>query len=195
MFEGDKLNKSTREAKRTVWDQILVRSGAQPSQYAQSSITVRQTPEEKKKLTAYHAAVATVHLTGSSVTKKPFLSPSYCSLSSLHLPSGFIAHFQADLESSDPASRSSLATDNDSSTSRSRVDSSSSSGTHLQFSTLQLQANLFKFNPSLPFLDSPPGSNLLQSARDARTDVSCRFVDNVFLNLHGCSDTSNYRSK
>jgi hypothetical protein len=48
----------------------------------------------------------------------------------------------------------------------------------------QLHASSFDFSPSLPLLDSPAASDLLQSPGDGRTIPSGRFVDNVLLGLH-----------
>ena len=42
----------------------------------------------------------------------------------------------------------------------------------------------FEFDPSLPLLDSPPASNLLQLPGDARTEASGLSADSILLNLH-----------
>jgi len=43
---------------------------------------------------------------------------------------------------------------------------------------------LFEFNPSLPFLDVPEGSNLLQLPGYARTIPSGHIVDDILLNIY-----------
>jgi len=67
---------------------------------------------------------------------------------------------------------------------------SSSSSSHPQF-----HAPLFEFNPSLPFLDLPEASNLLQSPGYAHTIPSGHVVDDILLNLyawtHQATDESN----
>jgi len=60
-----------------------------------------------------------------------------------------------------------------------QVDASSSSSGHSQF-----HVPLFKFSPSLPFLDLPGALNLLQSPGYAHTILSGHVVDNTLLNLH-----------
>jgi len=60
-----------------------------------------------------------------------------------------------------------------------QVDASSSSSGHPQF-----HAPSFKFNPSLPFLDVPEASNLLQSPGYARTIPSGCVVDDILLNIY-----------
>ena len=60
-----------------------------------------------------------------------------------------------------------------------QADASSSSGGHPQF-----HAPSFEFNPSLPFLDVPEASDLLQSPGYARTIPSGRVVDDILLNLY-----------
>jgi len=71
-----------------------------------------------------------------------------------------------------------------------QVGASSSSSSHPQF-----HAPLFEFNPSLPFLDLPEASNLLQSPGYAHTIPSGHVVDNILLNLyawtHQATDESN----
>jgi hypothetical protein len=105
-----------------------------------------------------------------------------------------IAHFQAGQESLiiTPDKQKQSHTDNISSTSHSRVDA----GDHPQFSTPQLHAPSFnEFNPSLPLLDPPPASNLLQQPGDALTEVSGLFVNDVLLKFrtrtHRITDQSN----
>jgi len=91
-----------------------------------------------------------------------------------------IAHFQAGQESFiiTPDKQKQSRTDNISSTSHSRVDASD----HPQFSTPA--PSFDEFNPSLPLLDPPPASNLLQPPEDALTEASGLFVDDFLLNLH-----------
>jgi hypothetical protein len=93
-----------------------------------------------------------------------------------------IANFQADQKSSiiKPSKQKQSRTDNNSSTSHSRADASSSSSDH---PPPQLNAPSFEFNASLPSLDPPPASNLLQSPGEALTEASGPFIDNVLLNL------------
>jgi hypothetical protein len=69
--------------------------------------------------------------------------------------------------------------DNNSSTSHSRADASSSSS-----DLPQSHAPPFEFTPSLPLLNPPPASNILQSSGDALTEVSGPSVDNILLDLH-----------
>ena len=75
-------------------------------------------------------------------------------------------------------------TDNNPPPFQSRIDASSSSSYHLQFSTPQLHAPPFKSIPSPPLLDPPPASDLLQLPGDAHSEASGLFIDNVLLNLH-----------
>jgi hypothetical protein len=89
-----------------------------------------------------------------------------------------IAHFQAGQESFiitlDKQKQS--RTDNKPSTSHSRVNASDHP---------QLHAPSFdEFNPSLPLLDPPPASNLLQLPEDALTKVSGLSVDDSLLDLY-----------
>ena len=60
-----------------------------------------------------------------------------------------------------------------------QADASSSSSGHPQF-----HAPLFEFSPSLPFLDVPEASNILQSPGNACTIPSGRVVDDILLNLY-----------
>jgi len=60
-----------------------------------------------------------------------------------------------------------------------QVGASSSSSGHPQF-----HVPLFEFNPSLPFLDLPEASNLLQSPGYACTIPSGCVVNDILLNLH-----------
>ena len=59
----------------------------------------------------------------------------------------------------------------------------------------QLYAPSFEFNPSLPFLDVPEASNLLQSPGYACTIPSGHVVDDILLNIyaqtHQATDESN----
>ena len=89
-----------------------------------------------------------------------------------------VTHFQAPQESfiTRPGKQKQSRADNNS-PSHSRADASSSSSDHPQ-----LHAPLF--NPSLPLLDLPPASNLLQLPGAALTEASGPSVDNVLLNLH-----------
>jgi hypothetical protein len=57
--------------------------------------------------------------------------------------------------------------------SHSRADANSSS-----------HAPSFEFNSSLPLLDPPPASNLLQSTGDAHTESSVLIIDDILRNLH-----------
>jgi hypothetical protein len=94
-----------------------------------------------------------------------------------------IAHFQAGQESFivTPDKQKESRAENISSTSHSRVDASD----HPQFSTPQLHAPSFdEIDPSLPLLDPPPASNLLQPPGDALTEASGLFVDDVDLDLN-----------
>jgi hypothetical protein len=83
-----------------------------------------------------------------------------------------VAHFQAGQELIRPGKQKQSRTDNNSSTSHS--DAVFSSSDHPQ-----LHIPSFEFNPSLPLLDPPPTSNLLQSPGDALTEASGLFVDDV----------------
>jgi hypothetical protein len=97
-----------------------------------------------------------------------------------------IAHVQGGQESfiTRPRKEKQSRTGNNSSTFHSHADASSSSSDHSRFSTPQVHSSSFEFNPSLPLLDPPAASNLLQSPGDQRTEASGLFVDNVSLNLH-----------
>jgi hypothetical protein len=88
-----------------------------------------------------------------------------------------IAHFQADQESLiiKPGKQKQSRADNNSSASHSHADASSSSRDHPRFSTPPPS----EFSPSIPSLDPPPASNLLQSPGDARTEASGLLVDSV----------------
>ncbi len=48
----------------------------------------------------------------------------------------------------------------------------------------ELPAPSFKFNPSLPLLDPPAASELLQSPEGVRAELSGRFIIDVLLALH-----------
>src|SRR5882757_2726964 len=90
-----------------------------------------------------------------------------------------IAHFQAPQESfiTRPGKQKQFRADNNSSPSHSRADASSSSSDHPQL-------HAPSFNPSLPLLDPPPASNLLQLPEDAPAEASRPSVDDILLNLH-----------
>jgi hypothetical protein len=90
-----------------------------------------------------------------------------------------IAHFQAESPIITPGKQKQTRI---SSSSHSRVDDSD----HPQFFSFpQLHAPSFdESDTSLPLLDPPPASNLLQPPGDALTEASGRVVDDVLLNLH-----------
>src|SRR6266852_8206783 len=95
-----------------------------------------------------------------------------------------IAHFQAGQESFvvQPGKQKQSRTDDNSSTSHPRADTSSSSSDHPQSSISQLHAPLFEFNPFPP--SSPQASNLPQSPGDACSEASGLLIDDVLLDLH-----------
>jgi hypothetical protein len=78
-----------------------------------------------------------------------------------------------------PGKQKPSSTDNNSSISHSCADASSSPSDHPQ-----LHAPSPEFNPSLPLLDLPPASHLLQSPEDALTEASGLFVNDVLPNHH-----------
>jgi hypothetical protein len=91
-----------------------------------------------------------------------------------------IAHFQAGQESFiiTPDKQKQSRSDNISSTSHSHVNASD----HPQISTPAPPFD--ELDPSLPLLNPPPASNLLQPPGDALTEASGLFVDDVLLGLH-----------
>ena len=93
-----------------------------------------------------------------------------------------IAHFQLGQESSiiRPNEQKQSRTDCNFSTSHSHINVSSAS----DHSALQLHVSSFNSNTSLPSLNSPLASNLLQSPGDALTEASGPCLDNILLNLH-----------
>jgi len=52
----------------------------------------------------------------------------------------------------------------------------------------------FEFDPSLPFLDLPEASNLLQLPGYAHTIPSGHVVDNILLNLHAWTHQATNKS-
>ena len=93
-----------------------------------------------------------------------------------------IAHFQSGQESSiiRPDEQKQSRTDCNSSTSHSRINVDFAS----DHPAPQLRVPSFNSNTSLPSLDSPPASNLLQSPGDALTEASGLCLDDILLNLH-----------